>query len=84
MASAFSPDWSVFINPDLLVVFFNLQNEPKGRHDALLAKVRREFSALRVSCAKGRAIVEFGPDGKVVRMPAGAFVNDALRATANA
>jgi hypothetical protein len=73
--SDFRPDWSTFLPPDLFLAFFT----EVGRADGFSSKVRVEFSALRIGRAEGKATAEFGADGKLSRMPAGAFINEALR-----
>ena len=78
-AVAFQPDWSAFLPPDLFITFFNLGNEGSARADGFVSKVSAEFTALRIGRAEGRAIAELDPHGKLLRMPLGGFINDALR-----
>jgi|SRR6266850_1755092 len=79
VAASFRPDWSTFLSPDLFITFFNVTTDGTARADAFVSKVSAELTGLRIGRAEGRAAAEHDAAGKLLSMPIGGFVNDALR-----
>jgi hypothetical protein len=78
-AAPFRPDWSTFVPPDLFITFFNVSTDGTARADAFVSKVSAELTGLRIGRAEGPAAAEHDAAGKLLSMPTGGFVNDALR-----
>jgi hypothetical protein len=74
------PDWSTFVPPDLFITFFSVSAGGTARANAFAEQVSTELSGLRIGRAEGRAAAaEHDAAGKLLSMPLGGFVNDAMR-----